>query len=113
MQIATAPTSASKNCHKSNPVEEFEEQHEVDPPTTSDATDAQESAKDVSSARPPPRRSARDRRRKVLWITLWTSERSSAMTLLLKLPMIKFILRDCSKSIGGWAGAEKGWVISF
>ena len=22
-------------------------------------------------------------------------------------------LRDCSKSIGGWAGAERGWVTRF
>ena len=39
MQIARAPPLASKDCHKASLVEEFEEQYEVDPPTTSDATD--------------------------------------------------------------------------
>ena len=24
-----------------------------------------------------------------------------------------FFIRDWSKSIGGWVGAERGWVISF
>lgn len=31
MQIAVAPTSASKDCQKPNPVEEFQEQQEVPP----------------------------------------------------------------------------------